>query len=864
MNRSRPQRARTTEEVESAWDDVFGIMMVGIAILYFLALFSYDPHDLPSWSRLSPTDHANAVTQNFVGRMGALVAGYSLFLLGAATYLVPFCLTWFGVCKLTSNLRVTSRAWLGMVLIVLSAAALLQIQGWLHLRSELTPLGGGGGVGYLLGGMIFNNLLGKVGSTFVLGLCYCIGLVFVTGLHPLDVLTNLKDEIPKLISQWRMRQAYAGVPDLAVARVADPAASPSAPVSRRKQRAASSSRVSEITPDDSAPDALVTSELPLQFDPPPPPQIIDASAPRVPGKSDKPPLSEVWEKKRAQKLEQSSTAPVGSLTDLFKDYKLPSLELLQWPVSNDHHPADRQALLDTQATIVRTLASFSINVTPGDITRGPAITRFEVRPSDGLRVSRIANLDADLARATKAERINILAPIPGKDTVGIELANSEKVIVPIRELLEDDAFQNGKARLPLALGKDVYGKTIIGDLAAMPHLLVAGATGSGKSVCINSIVTSLLCRFAPDELRFILIDPKVVEMQTYANLPHLALPVVTDPKKALMALRWVVREMETRYQIFAQEGCRNFEVFNNRNRKKGIAAVAAAPAPVASLATEPPVLDAPLKPKKPAKEITPEMIADMDGNEIFNVSMSSAPGGEWASDASPPPRPKQELIIPDTMPYIVVIIDELADLMQTAPADIEVAIARITQMARAAGIHLIVATQTPRADVITGVIKANVPSRIAFQVASALDSRVILDRKGAENLVGKGDMLYVPPGGSQPVRSQGALVTDDEIHDLVKHCENQGKPIYDAATESGNDSYDDEESEGGVSAEEEETLEKCLEVVRQEKKASTSLFQRRLRLGYGRAARMMDLLEDRGIIGPGDGAKPREILVELG
>jgi DNA segregation ATPase FtsK/SpoIIIE, S-DNA-T family len=564
-------------------------------------------------------------------------------------------------------------------------------------------------------------------------------------------------------------------------------------------------------------------------------------------------------------VEQLNVAPVGSLTDRFKDYKLPAMDLLQWPTAPGHHPANKQELIDTQNTIVRTLASFSISVSPGDITRGPAITRYEVRPVDGLRVSRIANLDADLARATRAERINILAPIPGKDTVGIELANNEKVIVPVRELLEDEVFTNGKSKLPVALGKDVYGKTIIGDLAAMPHLLVAGATGSGKSVCVNGIITSLLCRFAPDELRFIMIDPKVVEMQNYADLPHLALPVVTDPKKALMALRWVVREMETRYQIFAMEGCRNFEAFNNRNRKK--AATIASKAANAAMAKPPVVVPEPeAKPvsKKPGKEITPEMIAEMDDNEIFNVEMPVGEDGIWQGDSAPPPPPKQELVIPDTMPYIVVIIDELADLMQTAPADIEVAIARITQMARAAGIHLIVATQTPRADVITGVIKANIPTRIAFQVSSALDSRVILDRKGAENLVGKGDMLYVPPGGAQPIRAQGALVTDDEIHAVVDHCVQQGKPVFEGG---GMDdpvfSGADGDGEGGVSAEEEEILEKCIEVIRQEKKASTSLFQRRLRLGYGRAARMMDILEQRGIIGPGDGAKPREILVEV-
>ena len=578
----------------------------------------------------------------------------------------------------------------------------------------------------------------------------------------------------------------------------------------------------------------------------------------------KPSFSDVWTKKRAQKIEQSGPAPMGSLTDRYRDYKLPTLDLLQWPDSSLVAPADPAELKEMQETIVRTLNSFGITVTKGDITRGPAITRYEVRPVDGLRVSRIATLDADLARATKAERINILAPIPGKDTVGIEIANRNKVVVPVRELLEDEAFQTGKAKLPLALGKDVYGKTIIADLAAMPHLLVAGATGSGKSVCINTIITSLICRFAPDELRFIMIDPKVVEMQTYAELPHLALPVVTDPKKALLALRWVVREMETRYQVFAAEGCRNFETFNSRNRKKTSDTRNAKKGPVVSTGG--------------AVSMGPEELAAIAGigdvQQTVTASLEKADdkeshlvdaNGDWAGDSQPPtPKRSQELVIPDTMPYIVEIIDELADLMQTAPADIEVAIARITQMARAAGIHLIVATQTPRADVITGVIKANVPSRIAFQVASALDSRVILDRKGAEKLVGKGDMLYLPPGTANLVRSQGALVTDDEIHSLVGHCVGQGRPVFDTGDKSiGGMSFGDEDDGEEVSEEDEKILEKCLEVIRQEKKASTSLLQRRLGLGYTRAARMMDILEDRGIIGPGEGAKPREILVDL-
>jgi len=377
---------------------------------------------------------------------------------------------------------------------------------------------------------------------------------------------------------------------------------------------------------------------------------------------------------------------------------------------------------------------------------------------------------------------------------------------------------------------------------------VAGATGSGKSVCINSIISSLLFQFTPDQLRFIMVDPKVVEMQTYNVLPHLALPVVTDPKKVLLALRWVINEMENRYQIFAKAGVRNVSGYNvlkpeektraSRNLKK---ASAAAPPATAKRAPEPDEetgLDLNLEdaPDEPA------LVHAVQINDDLRLE-------------------EDELEMPDRLPLIIVIIDELADLMQTAPADVELAISRIAQKARAAGIHLIVATQTPRADVITGVIKANIPSRIAFQVASKIDSRVILDTGGAERLVGQGDMLYLPPGSSKLLRAQGALVTDPEIEDLVEFCASQCKPIFDAdITEClEGDGPDD----GDVSPEDEELLEKCIEVVAQEKRASTSLLQRRLRIGYTRAARMVDILEMRGIVGPGEGAKPREILVDL-
>jgi len=391
------------------------------------------------------------------------------------------------------------------------------------------------------------------------------------------------------------------------------------------------------------------------------------------------------------------------------------------------------------------------------------------------------------------------------------------VTVTLRELLQSSDWDSARehAKIPLALGKDVYGKTIIADLAQMPHLLVAGTTGSGKSVCINALIASMLYRFSPEELQLIMVDPKMVELQVYEALPHKK-ALVTDPKKIVQTLQQVIRQMENRYKIFAKEGVRNIVGFNARPKKK---------------------------------EFEP-------ADKSVEVGVSPA---KWLSAADTAATTEEK--IPEKLPYIVVIIDELADLMQTAPADVETAIARMTQMARAAGIHIIIATQTPRADVITGVIKANIPCRIAFQVASKVDSRVILDENGADRLLGQGDMLYLPPGVSRLVRAQGALVRDEEIRRIVKFISDQGPPVaksdFERELEKPGSSQDD------ATAEDEELVEKCIEIIRQEKRASTSLLQRRLRLGYTRAARIVDILEQRGILGPGEGAKPREILVDL-
>ena len=437
----------------------------------------------------------------------------------------------------------------------------------------------------------------------------------------------------------------------------------------------------------------------------------------------------------------------------------------------------------------QTLAQFDIEVSLGDITKGPTITRYELHPAPGVKLEKIAALSNNIAAALKAERIHILAPVPGKSSVGVEVPNCVKTKVIMRDLFESEEWRNTKARIPLALGKDVYGHPIVADLAEMPHCLIAGSTGSGKSVCINSIIASLLYRFSPDQLRFVMIDPKVVELQQYNALPHLVVPVVTDPKKVMLALRWVVNEMEKRYQIFARVDVRNIKSFNERPKDK---------------------LAPPAEPELPLMAKKEKVEPGADGFAVEVDEQIVVPRDE-------------DIVIPEKLCYIVVIIDELADLMLVAPADVEMAIARITQMARAAGIHCIVATQRPSVDVITGVIKANIPARIAFQVAAKVDSRTILDAMGADKLLGKGDMLYLPPGSAKLIRAQGALITDQEIQSIVDFIAKQGKPSYEVEIHQQLSkpvaSFGDE---SGID-EDEEIIQQCIEVIRSEQKASVSL-----------------------------------------
>ncbi len=471
-------------------------------------------------------------------------------------------------------------------------------------------------------------------------------------------------------------------------------------------------------------------------------------------------------------------------------YKCPPFTLLNPPVASNVNSNTQSELKQNSEVLINTLKSFGVQTRIVDINRGPSVTRYELQPAAGVKVSRITNLTDDIKMSLAAKSIRIEAPIPGKAAVGIEVPNNEVDIITMREMLETKEFTEAKSNIAFALGKDITGEVIFADIAKMPHVLIAGATGSGKSVCINSLIISLLYKSSPDDVRLLMIDPKMVELEVYNGIPHLLIPVVTDSRKAAGALSWAVTEMQKRYKLFSDYNVRNLTGYN-------------------------------------------EMAKNTEGI--------------------------------DPLPQIVIIIDELADLMMVAAKEVEEAICRIAQLARAAGMHLVIATQRPSVDIITGVIKANIPTRIAFAVSSQVDSRTILDGAGAEKLLGRGDMLYSAYGAPKPTRIQGCFVSDKEVESVVAFIKNEIKPEYDETIIQEiekNAPVQKGESTGGGSIESsDEMIEKAIEVIVDAGQASTSYLQRRLKLGYARAARIMDELEQMGIIGPPDGAKPRAVLM---
>ena len=492
---------------------------------------------------------------------------------------------------------------------------------------------------------------------------------------------------------------------------------------------------------------------------------------------------ETKEEKVKQVLQLEHTLTVED-----EHYEFPPIQLLS-EGEKKAVKGGKKAVADTATKLQKTLYSFGVSAKVENVSVGPAITRYELKPAEGVRVSKIANLADDIALNLAAETIRIEAPIPGKQAVGIEVPNKENEVVHLRDIIDSDEFKNHKSKLAFALGKDVAGNEVVTDIAKMPHVLIAGATGSGKSVCINTLIASIIYKAKPSEVKLVMVDPKVVELSVYNGIPHLLIPVVTDPKKAAGALAWAVQEMVNRYSLFASKNVRDIKGYNEALDEEG------------------------------------------EGQKL---------------------------------PQIVIIIDELSDLMMVSPKDVEDSICRLAQMARAAGMHLVIATQRPSVDVITGIIKANIPSRIAFSVSSQVDSRTILDMAGAEKLLGKGDMLFYPAGAPKPVRIQGAFVTDKEVEKIVDFIKGNGEATYNDDIIQQIENANSTDKEIDATEEDDNTdplLMEAIDVVVETGQASTSFIQRRFKVGYARAGRIIDQMEERGVISGFQGSKPREVLM---
>lgn len=793
----------------SGWLEVAGILLLTLSILSLLAVFSYDPGDI-SFFKSPPNDPPS----NFIGPVGAWFAFLLFMGLGVAGYLAPLSFAYSGlVCLFKREGRIwTKIAWSLIVLLAISALIELNGTGWADRRAHLNVGSAGGVIGELLTTRSMVYLWGPIGTGILMTSLLLIGLVLMMEIRPgavvrhawelilagydrweaarkarLDRLRQLEEEQRELAKRRkRLEEAMRPVDTPPVVKVRKKAADlEEAPVQPRGKR----SEEDLPTPESAEPresESIFEDEEPPTLQPkhePPPSTRRERSAPAA---APAPPMP----------TESATVLPSAGT-----QWTLPPIDLLD-PVTG--HP--ELASADVQAggqLLKETLAEFGVEVDITNVERGPVVTRYELLPAAGVRVERISALSNNIALAMKAETVRVQAPIPGKGVVGIEVPNIKSTAVYLREIIESDVWQSGRAALPLCLGKDVGGRVQVADLADMPHLLVAGATGSGKTVCINSILAGLLLSRTPDQMRLMLIDPKIVEFSGYNNLPHLVVPVITDPKKVALGLRWAINEMEKRYKLFAKVGVRNIKSFNSR--------------PISKQA------------------------------ELFDEGI-------------PPPDAPPEEKIPDRVPYIVIVVDELADLMMVAQAEIENQIARLAQLSRAVGIHMILATQRPSVNVITGTIKANFPARISFQVAQKVDSRTILDAAGADKLLGKGDMLFLPPGSPKLIRAQGALTTDAEINRIIEFWKKQGTPQYETAIK---DKIEGKQVDLPDMDEDDEMLQQAIEIIRQTRRASTSSLQRRLRIGYTRAARIMDLLEQRGVVGPAQGADPREILIDL-
>ena len=728
-------------------NEFVGLVLATVAILIALSLVSFNPDD-PSFNISRNPRFAGSAT-NFVGVVGSYVADMFFQTWGFSAFLIPIFLGVYAFYWLASwPVKHFWTRFLGMMLMTVTVAASLGMSSF-HIRDHM-PAGG------LFGGMLAENLqraLNPAGTLVILLASLLVSLFLATTFSFSSAIGFLKPRfhfVSVLAERWTERKAAKTAKAEADRKEKSP----------RKQ--------------------LIITEK-ARIEPPTQAEVVPAGkswrgatveAPTVASSKAKPSKS------------PKTTAPANT--------EFPPTSLLHAPQAAIK--IDEEELRARARLIEEKSREFDVVGTVQQIHPGPVVTTFEFKPEAGVKYSRITSLGDDLCLALEAESVRI-DRIPGKSTVGMEVPNNERATIVLRELLESTEYQQTSIKLPLALGKDITGKIVVADLAKMPHLLAAGSTGTGKSVSINAMILSLLFRSRPDQVKLIMIDPKRLELGLYQDIPHLLVPVVTEPKIAQNALKWAVTEMETRYKKLAKRGVRNLDAYNDQVRQL----------PIPGL------------------------------NE---------PEGE-DQDREP-------------LPYIVIVIDELADLMMTAPREVEESITRLAQMARAVGIHLILATQRPSVDVITGLIKANFPSRISFRVASKVDSRTILDSNGAQQLLGRGDMLFMPPGSSRLTRVHGPLTTEEEVSAVVDFLKKQGPPVYnERILESPEERIEISDVEG----ETDQLYDQAVEMVLEMGRASTSVLQRRLRIGYGRAASLLDAMERNGVIGPPDGSKPRAVLI---
>jgi len=766
--------------------ELAGIGVLTASVLMALALISYDAGDV-SLLQAPPND----MPINFIGPAGAWFGFVLFLLLGQGAWLVPAgCLLGGGLLLFRPDERLGGRTvWAAAGVLAVSGLLALHASGQSGLDLRFNIAGIPGGVlGWLVADRWLAQWLGQTGATILLSgalaaiVIVCAGLSRLRALGRLgaDLAAEIRRGAAAALARRRGRLETIAREERELARE----------IARQEKLLRRARRQTEPP--------AAEAEPPVPAEPAAAPVITPPIAPE-PEPAQKPmpaprPAARDREKPAERPAEPAAPRRSGP-------YELPPIALLK-PVPAGGERGLESDFQTTAKILQETLADFGIDCEVVNYEQGPVVTQYELKPAAGVRVERISQLSNNLALTLKATSVRVQAPIPGKGVVGIEVPNSSATKVYLREILEGKTWAGARYHIPLVLGKDVAGNDLVADLAAMPHLLIAGATGSGKTVCMNSILAGILMSRTPAQLKLMLVDPKRVEFSNYAGLPHLVAPVITESKRVPLGLHWAINEMESRYKLFAKVGVRNIQGFNSR--------------PVAQ--------------------------------ELPDPDLAPGPAAEDA--------------VPDRLPFIVIVIDELADLMLVAQADVENAIARLAQMSRAVGIHMILATQRPSVNVITGTIKANFPARISFQVAQKVDSRTILDTGGADKLLGRGDMLIMPPGASKLIRAQGAMTTDEDINGIVDFWRRQGEPEYElklkASIESPGPAPDAEDD--GV---DEDLLQMAVAVIRDTQRASVSLLQRRLKIGYNRAGRLMDQLESRGVVGPARGSDPREILIDL-